>query len=237
MSGISQFSVDGLKKTQAAEKIQKEREEANEKQRKKDSSATPRQETVRKAMQDRDKATSQERTKVEERDKQRKMIKIHKYLTNPHFAFLKDIALKPLAARPTYDEVCFFYDQIRQAIDSKNATGNVKKYAVYGVGMVEKVWGDGSQMTMLPQEFRFNLTNAAMYYGTGVFDQMLDPILTEIAIEYPVLASAGLMRRASEMFLYTMAMVDKMNKTPGALEGIQQMQEPAAPEEEVLGAK
>lgn len=219
-----QFTTGGIKKAEAAEKYQKDREDAREKQHKaevrRSFAPAPRQESVRKTLSDREKIVEAQKRKAEDRDKQVKLIKIQKYLTNPHFAFLSELRLRPLGQRPTYDEVCFMYDAIREAIDSKDGPKNVKGYFTSGVGVLEQFWGDGKHLTFLPEEVRFDMRNSTFYIQSGLFDKALDPLANELCIEYPFLASAGLIRRTLSALMGMMATINQLNKTPEAKEQI-----------------
>ncbi|MBU0706662.1 hypothetical protein KJ807_05620 [Patescibacteria group bacterium] len=223
----SQFTVDGIARAEASEKIQKERSEARERAHKqeirREMAPQPRTESIRKAVADREKKLEAEKAKIQDRDKQRKLIKIHKYITNPHFAFLSELHLRPLSQRPTYEEVCFMYDAIREAIDSRNGCENIKNLAAGAASLVEQFWGDGSKMTILPEELRFDLRNSATYMRSGMFNSMLDPIANEVAIEYPILASAGLLRRTAAAFLQMFAIVHKMNTDPNFKEAMSRL--------------
>ena len=127
----------------------------------------------------------------------RQRVKINGYLNSPYHKKLlleSEIDFR-LPQRPTREEVDAMLDSIRTLINGKEGAENVLSIHKYGIaGMLETFFGDGS---MFPAPWDLDLYDYQAENIKGLFDNALMPVCTEIAIEYPILARAGLWQRGA----------------------------------------
>eukprot|EP00727_Mastigamoeba_balamuthi_P001402 m51a1_g11259 hypothetical protein (487) ;mRNA; r:33-8732 len=82
---------------------------------------------------------------------------------------------------------------------------------------LETTWNDGSKApTWVPPQLRFNLKNITAYYRQGMFDKEIEPIITEIDIEYPWLGRQSLFWRGLEAVSEAITHTHFMNTYAGA---------------------
>ena len=170
------------------------------------------------AMRERVKETKKiiEKDQKENEDKLKKdmLYKIKVYFER--FPFLSDRIQKPRvnASIGELEEIIYL---IRHEMDAKNSLANLTNYVLYGVMTLESVWGDGTQMTMVPEQYRINLKGMSRLFNAGVFASDLEPLLMELDIEYPNLGKRSLLMRTVETFSQMLLKVHLINSNPNAM--------------------
>lgn len=210
---LSNFTVDAQKKLDEADfaTIDQENERIKSK---------THQTILKKIEKERDefeknRASFQKKNSAETEEKVRKdlLFKITQYFER--FPFLLERVPK-IRATASLPELAETINLIKYEMNSQNSLQNIQNYITYGFMALESVWGDGSQMTMLPQEARLNLKGLSKYLQTGIFNEDLVPLIMEIDIEYPRLGRRSLPLRIVEKFLTVVTKVHLLNSNPAA---------------------
>ena len=119
---------------------------------------------------------------------------------------------------------------IRLEMDSQRSYYQLHKYVDMGLSSLENVWGDGKEMTMVPENLRLNLKGMTTLFRQGKFEDQIEPLLMEIDIEYPWLGRQNLIIRGLEA-LTEIAMkthLDNLKKdSPEFANAVKKMEEAA----------
>ena len=129
------------------------------------------------------------------------------------FPWLKD-KIPPLSNKPSLGELQETDDLQKLELDLQGAEKRLISYLTQGSMFLEGVWGDGHQMSFLPQHLRFNLTGISKIINSPVFMKEAEPLIMETVIEYPTLGQMSLPLRWGQCILQAMIMTHQMNTNP-----------------------
>jgi len=103
---------------------------------------------------------------------------------------------------------------VHEELDARNGPKTLRQRFGLLLSITEGVVGDGSQLEFLPPNYRPNLTGLSAAFKAGVFSQEMDPVLTEIGIEYPWLCGQGLAGRFVNAVFAMLLTTHMMNTSP-----------------------
>lgn len=129
------------------------------------------------------------------------------------FPFLRE-KIPPLASKPSLPELQETDELQKLELNLQGAEKRLRGYLSRGSTMLEAIWGDGSQLTFLPEQMRFNLTGYGALMNSKAFLKEAEPLITETVIEYPEFGQLGLGARWAECILSSMLIVHQSNTNP-----------------------
>lgn len=150
---------------------------------------------------------------TEEAMKRPLLWKINKYVEAFPWLMQK---IPKLTAKSTLPELEMTLGLIREELSSQRSLVNVHRFLDQGVMVMESVWGDGSNMTFVPPQYRLNLTGMTALWRKGQFMEEWEPLIQEIDIEYPWLGRQSLPFRAMEALISMLVTVHVINVNPQA---------------------
>lgn len=157
---------------------------------------------------------------IEEVKKREVINKIELYLSR--FPFLRTLGFKYTKSSSLL-ELEEILKIIRETMDKQRSIQQLHKYTFYGLSVLESTWGNGSQMTFLPEKLRMDLSHMTEFYASGLFMEDIEPLLMEIDIEYPWIGRRSLNMRILEALTGILYKVDSINKNPEVLEKIREL--------------
>lgn len=132
------------------------------------------------------------------------------------FSFLDKCVPYPANNAPR--EVLEETDQLQQLeLDMQGGEQSLFNKVITGANILDDMWGDGTQMTMLPPFLRLNLkTPLSLKEATqdAKFQSDLKRLVEETAIEYPQLCKRNLMMRWIEFIIVSLYGVHMVNSNP-----------------------
>lgn len=220
VSSMNKIAEENEALIEKAERDQREQRDAEARRKKAEAESKKRAETMdkqitknMKEMSAAQKADQKKREMDEEQAQKKKVqIMINKYLVlNP--TLMKYIP-KP-TERMSLVELQEILQTIREVNNSKGAEKMVKKYISLGLTAVETVVGDGSSLTFIQNpDARPNLKGMVNLLNQGAFDTDLQPLISELLIEYPWLGAQTLLIRSVTTIMTVMMATSIMNKDP-----------------------
>ena len=156
-----------------------------------------------------------------EKEKQTKMEDIrmarllHMKITRrfPAFPILLE-KIPQLPSKPTLGELIETDEMQKLELDLQGSEQRFVNIISQGGHFLESVWGDGSKMTFLPPQLRFDLTNFGKVVNSDIFMREARPLMTETIIEYPWICQMGLAMRWGQCILNAVLIVHQMNSNP-----------------------
>ena len=105
-------------------------------------------------------------------------------------------------------------ESMRETNNNRASLGNLIKKVEIGAEIMESVIQDGKWMTGIPQRLRLNLTGLSKGVKSGLFNDSILPILTELDVEYPFLGGAGLFTRSMGAIVTILLTTHVINTNP-----------------------
>lgn len=149
---------------------------------------------------------------IEEAKKRPYLQKIDLYLQR--FPWLQEKLCLKVGPRTSLPELVYVLEIIRSEMNCRMSLNRLVSGVDTGILFWEGFWGDGTRMTFLPQELRWDVTGMYKMWKEGAFVEDIIPILQEIDIEYPWLGRQTLPMRAVSGLLTMMAKANMKNKNP-----------------------
>lgn len=133
------------------------------------------------------------------------------------FPWLRE-KVPPIAKNASLGELQETSELQQLELELQGAEKRLHNYIAKGSLILESIWGDGSKMTFLPEQMRFNLKNLGMVMNSPMFLKEAGPLISETIIEYPTFGQMSLQMRWAECIFNTMIMVHQMNSNPRLME-------------------
>ena len=170
----------------------------------------------------------------EDVEKRRLALMISKYLER--FPGVSE-RIPRLSAKASVPEMEETLAQIRDVLNTQRSLSAISSYIDYLFMVIDNVWGDGKEMTFLPEKLRLNLKGISLLNRKGVFKDDLEPIINEIDIEYPYLGRQPLPMRILGTLSQTLLKVHIINENPQLkkIMGLEQAPPVELKEDEVKG--
>jgi hypothetical protein len=134
-----------------------------------------------------------------EENRRRKMVEVRIMRRFQAFPWLEKTIPKP-GPKSSLEELVEIEDSQRVEMDLQGATSRISSAIIQGSQVLEMTWGDGSQMSFLPQALRLNLVGLGKVVESQ-FDKVFQDLILETAIEYPKVGMMSLEMR----WMYTIA--------------------------------
>jgi hypothetical protein len=129
------------------------------------------------------------------------------------FPFLAE-KIPPLSAKPSLPELVETDELQKLELNLQGSERRLKFYIEHGALALEGMWGDGTKMTMLPANLRWNLKGLHEMVSHPIFLQDAEPLIMETIIEYPTIGEMNLPFRWAQCVISTLYLVHKMNSDP-----------------------
>lgn len=126
--------------------------------------------------------------------------------------------LPKVSTKTTLEEWMEIQVQVRELLNSQGSEGRIKMYFMQILSSFENYWGDGQRFKNIPPPLRLNIKGTTHMINSGIFNEKIDPLLTEWDIEYPWLGRSGLWRRTAETLKDVFLQVNSWNTNPKAKE-------------------
>jgi hypothetical protein len=129
------------------------------------------------------------------------------------FPFLRD-RIPPLSPKATLPEKQETDEMQKLELNLQGSEKRLRGYLKNGSNAFEAIWGDGKQMTMLPESMRFNLKGFGSVINSPQFLSDAEPLIMETVIEYPEFGQLSLPMRWAECMFSAMMVVHQCNTNP-----------------------
>lgn len=129
------------------------------------------------------------------------------------FPFLRE-KIPPLSGKPSIPELQETDEMQKLELNLQGSEKRLRGYLSKGSMAMEAIWGDGKQMTMLPENLRFNLKGFGSVINSPQFLKDAEPLIVETVIEYPEFGQLSLPMRWMECIFSAMVVVHQCNTNP-----------------------
>ena len=168
---------------------------------------------IKRAAADHAKRSAQLEKDMEMVETRQNIEKINLYMSR--FGAFLSTRIPKMSARPSLAESQETLDSIRTVMNNQMSVNTIAGYFNTGFVFLEKMWGDGQKMTMVPEELRFNLKGISTNYQQSFNTDFL-PLIYEVDIEYPWLGRQSMALRLISSLTKVMLTTHMMNVSPSA---------------------
>lgn len=184
------FSVNEINKQRLENDKELEREKQEQRNKARDEQSEHRAQERKRVQMEKD----QEKLKKEQYIIQSARVRQRIKQRFEAFPFLNDFIKEP-KLNATFNELVETEEAQKNMLDRQGAKERIDGMIVQGATVIEQYWGDGTEMTFLPEKLRFDLTGISDVIQHPITKAQLEPLIQETIIEYPQFGQMGLMQR------------------------------------------